>query len=50
MQNDRDNFDDIKARGEELYKNLFFWSLIPFWGIETTTKKRRLYAGDLESD
>lgn len=27
-----------------------FWSLIPFWGIETTTKKRRLYAGDPEND
>ena len=27
-----------------------FWSLIPFWGIETSTKKRRLHAGDPESD
>ena len=27
-----------------------FWSLIPFWGIETSTKKRRLYAGDPEHD
>lgn len=28
----------------------FFWSLIPFWGIETTTKRRRLHIGNPESD
>jgi len=28
----------------------FFWSLIPFWGIDTATKRRRLFAGDPEHD
>lgn len=28
----------------------FFWSLIPYWRIDTSTKRRRLHAGDPEND
>lgn len=28
----------------------FFWSIIPFWGINKKTKKRKLYAGNPEED
>ena len=29
---------------------LFFWSIIPFWGINSLTKERRLYTGNPETD
>jgi len=28
----------------------FFWSIIPFWGLNKETKKRKLYAGNPEED
>ena len=28
----------------------FFWSLIPFWGINRETKRRKLYGGNPEED
>lgn len=27
-----------------------FWSIIPHWGIDKDSKRRKLYSGDLESD
>lgn len=29
---------------------LFFWSVIPFWGISKETKKRKMHAGNPEED
>ena len=28
----------------------YFWSVIPFWGIDKETSKRILYSGNLEFD
>ena len=28
----------------------FFWSIIPFWGVNKETKRRKLHSGDLEED
>jgi len=31
-------------------RQLLFWSIIPFWGINKDTKQRKLYVGDPEND
>jgi len=28
----------------------FFWSIIPYWKIDSTNSRRILHSGDLESD
>lgn len=30
--------------------NRFFWSIIPYWGVDKTTKNRKLYSGYPEED
>jgi len=37
----------IKEVGDE---KKYFWSIIPFWGIDTVAKKRILHGGDPEND
>jgi len=30
--------------------NMFFWSIIPYWGVDKNTKKRKLYSGYPKDD
>ena len=30
--------------------NMFFWSIIPYWGVDKNTKKRKLYSGYPKED
>lgn len=57
-------FREVKERGEALYKSLgevfcpflidngqkFFWSIVPFWGMNVETMRRILHDGMPEED